>query len=109
MLFRLSHLRAAIDVKAHRGVPQGAPESRVVFTVLVDEILGSLISKWSAQGLGWSFDHLLMTCLACADDVLFFADSLENLIRMINDCCASFERVGLLVGAAKHIGVPLLC
>ena len=51
--------------------------------------------------MGWSFDQLLMTCLAYADDVLLFADSLEKLTRMFNDCCVSFERAGLEVGAEK--------
>ena len=49
-----------------------------MITMLVDEILGSLISEWTAQGVGWSFDQLLMTCLAYAVDVLLFADSLEK-------------------------------
>ena len=69
--------------------------------MLVDEILGPLVSKWTAQGLGWAFDEVLMTCLAYADDVLLFADSLEKLVCMFNDCCASFERAGLAVGAEK--------
>ena len=46
--------------------------------MLVDEILGPLISKWTEQGLGWALDKVLMTCLAYADDVLLFADSLEK-------------------------------
>ena len=101
MLFKLGHLRAARAVKAHRGVPQGAPESPLVFTMLVDEILGPLISKWTEQGLGWALDQVLMTCLAYADDVLLFADSLEKLECMFNDCCVSFDRAGLTVGAEK--------
>ena len=101
MLFKLGHLRAARAVKAHRGVPQGAPESPLVFTTLVDEILGPLISKWTEQGLGWALDQVLMTCLAYADDVLLFADSLEKLECMFNDCCISFDRAGLTVGAEK--------
>ena len=72
----------------------------IVFTMFVDEILGSLISKWSAQSLEWSFNHLLMTCLACADVVLLFGDLLENMIRMFNDC-RPVRR--------KHTGVLLLC
>ena len=72
-----------------------------MFITLVDEIFGSLIYGWTAQGVGWSFDQLLMTCLAYADDVLLFAVSLEKLSRMFNDCSASFERTGLVVGAQK--------
>ena len=68
-----------------------------VFAALVDEILGSLIPEWTARGVGWSCDHLFMTCLAHADDVLIFADSLENITRVIIDCCASFERAGFAV------------
>ena len=49
----------------------------------------------------WSFDQLLMTCLAKADDVFLFGDSLEKLTRMFNDCCASFERAGLVVFPEK--------
>ena len=98
MLFKLSHLRAARDVKAHRGVSQGPLGSPLVFTTLVDEILGS------AQGSGWSFDHHLMTCLACAYDVLLFADSLENLMLMFNGSRASFECAGLVVSAEKTHG-----
>ena len=83
-------------VESHRG-----PSSPLVFTMLVDEFLGSLISEWTAEAVVWSFDQLLMTCLACADDVLLFANSLEELTRMFNDCCAYFERAGLVVVAEK--------
>ena len=69
--------------------------------MLVDEILGSLVSAWTAQGVGWSFDQLLMTCLAHADDVFLFADSLEKLTRMFNGCCASSERAGPVDSAEK--------
>ena len=39
----------------------------MVITMPVDEILDSLISGWTAH-------HLLMTCLAYADNVLLIAD-----------------------------------
>ena len=67
-----------LTVESHRE-PLSHP---LVFTMIVSEILGSLISDWTAQGVGWSFDQLLMTCLAYADDVLLFADSLEKSTRM---------------------------
>ena len=97
MLFMLAHLRAARDVKAHRGVSQGAPESPRSDLQVVCSESGVVVR------------HLPMTCVAYEDDVLLFADSLESLIHMFNDCCASFERAGLVVGAEKHIGVLLLC
>ena len=50
MLFKLSHMSAARDVKAHCGVPQEAHESPLVFTMFVDEILGSLMSGWTVSG-----------------------------------------------------------
>ena len=42
-----------------------------------------------------------MPCLAYADSVLLIANLMDNLIRVFNDCCASFEREGLVVGAEK--------
>ena len=61
----------------------GAPEP-LVFTVLVDEILGSLVSEWSC-------DNLLVTFFAFADDVLLFDDSLEILIRTFDDLLCLFR------------------
>ena len=68
----LGNLKASRPVHSHRGVPQGAPESPLVFTMLVDEIIGDLDEEWQKRAYGWHCGEFSLTCLAYADDVLFF-------------------------------------
>ena len=48
MTLKLSHIGAARSAGLHHG----APESPLVFTMLLDEILGTLASSWPTRGLG---------------------------------------------------------
>ena len=43
-------------IAMHRGVPQGAPDSPLIFTCVMDEILSELQASWAARDLGWSMD-----------------------------------------------------
>ena len=101
MEVRLGHVTADRPVQADRGVPQGAPESPLIFVLVTDEILGSLQSRWRDEGRGWTCDELHLSCLGYADDILLFARSKEDLEAMIADCCEAFGAAGLEVGLEK--------
>ena len=48
-------------------------------------------------------------CLVYEDDVVFFAEYLEKPARMFDGCSESVGRVGLEVGAEKHIEASRWC
>ena len=88
-----------------RGVPQGAPESLLVFVMTSDCSLGRLQEQCARTDAGWSIDTpsgpLLIHCLAYADDVLVFARSESALVKMLCDCCVEFGNIGLEVALDK--------
>ena len=51
-------------------VPQGAPESPLVFVMEADEILGGLRPSWERRNFAWTCDEVSLSCLGYADDVL---------------------------------------
>ena len=93
------------QIRVQRGVPQGAPESPLVFVMTSDCALGRLQEQWARTDAGWSIDTpsgpLLVHCLACADDVLVFARSESTLARMLCECCVEFGNIGLEVAPDK--------
>ena len=40
-----------------RGLPQGAPESPIVFTILIDMVMEALEEKWGSRCFGFSLDR----------------------------------------------------
>ena len=102
---RLQSVSSHRQIRVQRGVPQGAPESPLVFVMTSDCALGRLQEKWEHSEAGWSIDTpsgpLLVHCLAYADDVLLFARSESALANMLCDCCAEFGKIGLEVALDK--------
>ena len=88
-------------ISVDRGVPQGAPESALVFVMVADEILGGLRPSWERRNFAWTCDAVSLSCLGCADDVLLFSGSKASLETMIEDCCTKFGEAGLEVGLDK--------
>ena len=88
-------------VQADRGVPQGVPESPLIFVLVTDEIMGPLQSRRRGEGRGWTCDELHLSCLGYADDILLFARSKGDLEAMIADCCEAFGAAGLELGLEK--------
>ena len=76
-------------ISVDREVPQGAPESPLVFVMVADETLGGL-TRWERNNFAW-------TC----DEVLLFSRSKASLGAMIEDRCEKFGEAGLEVGLGK--------
>jgi hypothetical protein len=99
---RLGH-HTSRRFKTTRGLPQGAPESPFVFTVLVDSILMNLNKKWQSAGTDYGFrlDGWYFPSVAYADDIVVLATSQEALEQMIRDLTNEFRKVGLEIGHSK--------
>ena len=53
---RLGHVTSDRCISVDRGVPQGAPESPLVFVMVADEILGGLRPSWERRNFAWTCD-----------------------------------------------------
>jgi hypothetical protein len=90
--------------KTTRGLPQGAPESPVVFTLIVEMVMRRLNAKWAChqhQNVGFKMDSWWLPSLAYADDIILLARSKGALERMIVEVGEAFAEVGLSIGHAK--------
>ena len=88
-------------VRLDRGVPQGAPESPNIFTMVVDMVLRRVMRRWRATGAGWKLDDVWISCVCYADDIVLIANCPRALARMCNDLIQEFNSIGLGVGADK--------
>ena len=66
---RLGHVTSDRCISVDRGVPQGAPESPLVFVIVADEILGGLRPSWERRNFARTCDEVSLSCLGYADDV----------------------------------------
>ena len=97
---KLDHV-AQRRIVLHRGVPQGAPESPLIFAPVSDEIMDDLQESWSKRGLGWSTDRLWIPRVDYADDVIILDKTQEGAQSMLLGCIKAFEKAGLEVGMKK--------
>ena len=67
----------------HTRVPQGAPESPLIFTCVIDEIVDELQESWGERGLGWSTDRLWTPTVGYADDVIILDKTKEGARTML--------------------------
>ena len=88
-------------IQLQRGVPQGAPESPLLFILVTEMVLRGLRAKWQSRGDGWSLDGTWLDAVCYADDVILLASSKARLERMVADTMVAFSQVGLEVGAEK--------
>ena len=81
------------------GLPQGAPESPVIFTMNMELVLRNLVKSWKARHLAWRLDDFVLAAICHADDVV-----------LASVCCSGsdggksdrkIERSGLTGGAGK--------
>ena len=82
-------------------MPQGAPESPLIFVLVSELVLRPLLARWQARGSGWQVDGLWVAAVCDADDVLVLSSSLEDLQRMLTEITEAFADVGLDVGIPK--------
>jgi hypothetical protein len=96
----LGHLQAK-PLHLHRGLPQGAPESPILFTLVIEMVLRALLRKWKSEDLGWRCDALYVTAICYADDVILVSRSKEGLEAMLDAGINAFDKVGLEVSTEK--------
>ena len=96
----LGHLKASL-LELCRGLPQGAPESPLVFVLVTEFVLRPLLRKWQSNGDGWKLGNFYLSAICYADDILLISSSKASLTRMLADIVEAFAVVGLDVAAEK--------
>ena len=88
-------------VRMSRGLPQGAPESPVIFTMIMELVLRDLIKSWTTRKLAWRLDDFALASICCADDVVLVVVSKSAAEVVVTEVIAKLKEVGLSVGAQK--------
>ena len=88
-------------VRMSRGLSQGAPESPVIFTMIMELVLRDLIKSWTTRKLAWRLDDFALAAICYADDVMLFAVSMSAAEIMATEVIAKLKEVGLSIGAQK--------
>ena len=91
-------------VQMSRGLPRGAKESPVIFTMIMELVLRDLIKSWISRKLAWRLDDLTLAAICYADDVVLIAVSMSAAETIVSDVIGKLKEVGLTVGAQKHTG-----
>ena len=91
-------------LRMSRGLLQGAPESPVIFTLIMELVLRDLINIWISRKLAWRLDDFVLSATCYADDVVLVAASVAAAEVMVAEAIAKLKEVGLSVGAQKYIG-----
>ena len=84
-----------------RGVPQRAPESPVIFTMIMELVLPDLINSWITRKLAWRLDDFVLAAICYADDVVLVAVSVTAAEVTVTEVIAKLKEIGLAVGAKK--------
>ena len=92
---------ASDEIPLPRGLPQGAPESPLVFTMVVEMLIRRLEAKWRKKRYGWRMDGICLFVICYADDILLLARNKKMLEAMLADVVEAFLSVGLTIGAPK--------
>ena len=88
-------------VRMSRGLLRGAPESPVIFTMIMELVLRDLIKSWTTRKLAWRLDDFALAAICYADDVVLVAVSKSAAEIMVTEVIAKLKEVGLSVGAQK--------
>ena len=83
------------------GLPQGAPESPVIFTMIMELVLRDLLKSWISRKLAWRLDDFTLAAICHADDVVLIAVSVSAAETMVSEVIEKLKEVGLTVGAQK--------
>ena len=95
----LGHVQAQAT-SMNRGLPQGAPESPLIFTLVTEYVLRPLLGRWRVRGSGWKLDDFWLPCVCFADDILLISSSKRDLERMLAEVVEAFLATGL--GVSPH-------
>ena len=96
----LGHVKApSVDMQC--GLPQGAPESPLLFTLVTEYVLRPLLVEWRQSKRGWNLSGLHVSAICYADDIILICENKKDLQQMISDTIAAFSAVGLEVGTDK--------
>ena len=79
-------------VQMSRGLPQGAPESPVIFTMIMELVLRDLIKSWISRKLAWRLDDFTLAAICYADDVVLIAVSVSAAETMVSEVIGKTER-----------------
>ena len=82
-------------VQMSRGLPQGAPESPVIFTMIMELVLRDLIKSWISRKLAWRLDEFTLAAICNADDVVLIAVSVSAAETMVSEVIEKLKEVGL--------------
>jgi hypothetical protein len=88
-------------VNMERGLPQGAPESPLVFVMITEMVLRPLLHRWRQRDSGWILDSFWLGAVCYADDILLVSRSKADLVCMIQELAEAFLAVGLEIAADK--------
>ena len=88
-------------VQMSRGFPQGATESPVIFTMIMELVLRDLIKSWISRKLAWRLDDFTLAAICYADDVMLIGVSVSAAEVMVTEVIEKLKEVGLTVGAQK--------
>jgi len=83
--------------KHRRGVRQGDTSSPKLFTACLERALKKL--KWENKGINIDGEHL--SHLRFADDIIIFANNMQDLQQMINEINTVSQEVGLSINLKK--------
>ena len=96
----LGHVEAGA-VTMHRGLPQGAPESPLIFVLVIELVLRPLLTRWRDNGSGWRLDDFWLPCVCFADDLLLVSSSKQDLQTMVVNISTALSDVGLEISPQK--------
>ena len=88
-------------VQMSRGLPQGAPESPVIFTMIMELVLRDLLKSWISRKLAWRLDDFTLAAICYADEVVLIAVSVSAAEILVSEVIEKLKEVGLTVGAQK--------
>ena len=88
-------------VRMSRGLPQGAPESLVIFTMITELVLRDFFKNLITRKLAWRLDDFVLGAICYANDVVLVAASVAAAEVMVAEVIAKLKDVSLNVGAQK--------
>ena len=81
-------------VRMNRGLPQGAPESPVIFTMIMELVLRDMLKSWITRKLAWRLDDFALAAICYAHDVVLVAASVAAAEVMVAEVIAKLKDVG---------------